>query len=145
MEPYFDYNSVPHDFIHCSNQQCPHAQECLRYFVMQHLPPECETIRTITPAYPNGKECRYFLSSEKQKFARGIKHIYDNLPHQKAVEIKKNIINHFGKTLYYRIWREEYLITPAQQRYIQGVFRRKGIMEAPEYDAILNQYAWEKE
>lgn len=147
MKTDFDYSSVPYNFAHCLNSQCPQAKECLRHLVAAHVPAQCKTINIINPAYPRSadKENDCFLSIRTQKFARGIKHLYDQLPYEKAIQIKRQIIQHFGKTHYYRMWRQEYLVSPSEQRYIARVFKSKGIDEAPAYDEIVDQYAWHKE
>lgn len=144
MNTTFDYTKVPCDFVHCLNGQCPRAKECLRHLTAQHIPNDRTTINIVTPAHASaqGKECSFFLSTKTQKYAQGLKHIYNQLPYGKAIVIKQQIIGHFGKTMYYRLWREERLITPAQQKYIVRVFQSKGIEEAPMFDKFIEQYAF---
>lgn len=144
MKPDFDYDSVPYNFIHCLNSQCPRADECLRQQIVLHIPVECKTINIINPAYAaasNGN-CHYFLPDQMQLFARGITHLLDNIAHNDAIILKQQIYNYFQRNSYYRIRNKERLIKPNEQKYIRQLFLSKGITEEPVYDEYVEQYEW---
>ena len=145
MKPDFDYSTVPYNFVHCLRTECPHAAECLRYQVALRVPGKCETINVVSPSYtpPKGKECAYFLKDCMQRFAMGIKHMLDKLPHTDAMIIKKQMINYFSRTVYYRHWRNERAFSPKEQAYIRKLFLRRGITEEPIYEEYIEQYLWE--
>lgn len=144
MKADFDYNSVPYGFIHCFNEQCKQAADCLRRQVAFRIPPECSTITIINPSYtiPDGKDCPYFLADRLQPFALGISHLLDNVPHNDAVIIKQQMINYLKRSTYYRCWRRERLISPIEQEYIRKLFLNRGIKTSLAYDEYVEQYEW---
>lgn len=144
MKADFDYTAVPHAFIHCLHAQCPRAAECLRYQVVLHVPAEHHSISIVNPSYTpaKGKECTYFLPDRMQRFALGIQHLFDKLPHDDAIIIKRQMIAHFTRSTYYRYWRKERALTPDDQEYIRKLYLRRGITDEPAYDEYREQYVW---
>ncbi len=74
--------------------------------------------------------------------AWGVKGLLDKIPYEDAVSIKQKLIGHFGKTKYYRFYREERYLTPKEQAYIRQVFCNKGITEAPSFTRYTDEYMW---
>lgn len=144
MDPKFDYQLIPYKFAHCLNKECKQAHECLRYQATLHIPAEMTSFIIVNPSHtsPNNGNCRFFKMDKLQPFARGIKHLFDNIPHKDAVIIKQQMLEHFGKTLFYRFWRKEYLVSPAQQEYIQKLFLERNITEPLAFDEYIKQYEW---
>lgn len=89
-----------------------------------------------------GIDCPHFQNAEKIHVAWGISHLLDNVPYKDGTNIKQQLIGHFGKTLYYRFYREERFLSPADQNYIRQLFRRKGITEEPVFDSYTDEYNW---
>ena len=89
-----------------------------------------------------GIDCPHFQNAEKIHVAWGISHLLDNVPYKDGTNIKQQLIGHFGKTLYYRFYREERFLSPAEQHYIRQLFRRKGITEEPVFDSYTDEYNW---
>ena len=56
--------------------------------------------------------------------------------------MKAQIINHFGRNEYYRIYRKEHGLSPESQNYIRQVFRSKGFTEEPAFDSYTEEYQW---
>lgn len=145
MKPDFDYQSVPFHYVHCFNKQCERAVNCLHYQVTLHLPScECCTLTALNPAYtvPVGEDCRYFSSDQLQQFALGMTHLLDDVPLQVATVLKRQLMAYFGRATYYRCWRKERLIKPAEQECIRRLFRKNGITAEPVFDECIEQYAW---
>ena len=69
--------------------------------------------------------------------AQGMSNIYDEVSTPIATAIKQDLVEHFGKGLYYRLKSGEKLITPEQQTYIAEVFAKHGAPTPPVYDTIL--------
>lgn len=140
----FDYNSVPKTFAHCLNEQCPRSANCLRRMAALHVPATCKYIKIVNPSFsPAADEpCPYYKSGEPLRFACGIQHLYDNLPHHAAISIKDTLLGCFGRSGYYRRYRKEILFSPQEQAYIRNVFRRYGVETEPVYDGFVNGYAW---
>lgn len=144
MQEDFDYSSVPHNFIHCLNKQCRHADRCLRYQVTPYIPLQRKNFIIANPACttPDAESCPYFMPDQKERFALGITHLLDNIPHQEAEVIKRQIIACMNKATYYRCWRKERLVKPAEQEQIRQIFLNKGIKEQPVFDEYVEQYDW---
>lgn len=101
MEQNFDYKTVPFDYLHCQNAKCPHTADCLHYQVALHISKDTRFYPLINPAYVAGKEkkCPYFQKDELTHFAKGIKKLYDNVPHAKAMEIRRILYAHFDHNI----------------------------------------------
>ena len=140
----FDYGSVPHNFIHCLNGQCRQADSCLRYQVTLHIPEQrsCFIIANPARTTPDAETCPYFMSDKKEKFALGITHLLDDIPHKEATVIKRQLIAGMNKATYYRCWRKERLIKPAEQELIRQIFLSKSIKTPPRFDEYVEQYDW---
>lgn len=144
MKNDFDYKSVPPDFAHCFNDQCKKTDDCLRHLAASNNTSDKSFIIIVNPACypPKGNACPYFKPQSKNHMAWGITHLLDNVPHKDAVELRNKMISHFNKSLYYRFYRKEYALSPDDQRYIQKLFKEKGITEEPVYDYYTDEYNW---
>lgn len=140
----FDYNSVPKGFAHCLNGQCPQGSNCLRRKIALHVPDTCQFIKIVNPAYtpPADGQCPFYKSGKPLRFARGMTHMYDTLPHNAAVDIKQTLLCYFGRSGYYRLFRKESLFDLQDQAYIRQLFLKHGITSEPAYDDFVEGYAW---
>ena len=89
---------------------------------------------------PSGEDCKLFVPDQPEQYARGITHLLDRVPHNDAVIIKQQMIEHFGQTNYYRFSRKERLIKPYEQEYIQKLFHKRGVTEEPTFDEYVEYY-----
>jgi len=144
MEKEIVYNSVPNSFSRCIQVNCMRADSCLRHRVFLYYVADCNTIPVINPArIPHeGTECRYYFADIKVRFARGITHLLDPVPHGKAIEIRRELYSYFKRNTYYRIRNKERLLSPADQSYVRKLFLRKGINVEPVFDEYIEQYDW---
>ena len=149
MSENFNYKEVPHGYTHCMNEQCPRSAECLRFLVGLHVDSQTSTFSVVNPAYvaniantANKGKCPYFRTRGLVRYALGITHLYDTLPHIKAGKIRKIIYNYYGKYAYYRIRNKERLINPEEQDYIRQVLNKEGIEGEPTFDLYVEQYDW---
>lgn len=144
MKPDFNYSSSPLHFVHCLNSHCLQADKCLRYQIALRMPPERSTVTIVNPAHTSatGENCLYFKADQLLLFARGMTHLLEHITYKDAIDIKQQMLNHFGRTLFYRFWRKERLINPSQQEYIQQLFYQKNISESPVFDEYIEQYEW---
>ena len=69
--------------------------------------------------------------------AQGMSNIYDTVDTATASAIKQELLEHFGKGLYYRMKSGEKNITPEQQDYIAAAFARHGVDTPPVYDRVI--------
>lgn len=144
MENDFDYKLVPSGFIHCFNSQCPQADSCLRHLAAKHSAAGSQFIVIVNPAHfpAEGNKCSNFLPKEKVRIAWGITRLLDDIPYRIARQMRKMMVSHFTKSLYYRYYRKEYGISPDGQRYIRELFRKQGIKEEPVFDSYTEDYCW---
>ncbi len=70
-------------------------------------------------------------------YAQGMTNIYDEVNTSVASAIKQDLVDHFGKGLYYRLKNGEKNINPEQQAYIAQTFVKHGVDTPPVYDRIL--------
>lgn len=144
MKNDFDYSIVPYTFLHCIKAECSLANDCLRHKVMKHVTIEQTGISIVNPIRipENAENCNYFYPDRMSRFALGITHLLDNIPHTLAIEIKRELSVYFKKNTYYRIRNKERLIKPSEQELIRWIFIQKGITEEPVFDKYIEQYDW---
>lgn len=145
MKSEFNYQSVPHNFAHCFNGQCARAGECLRYFVGERIPADCNYVTAVNPnkVALEEKSCPFFKEKRLVRMAIGMSHLYDNLTYRDAIAVKRPIYSHFGRSTYYRMRNSERLITPEEQAFIKKAFQACGITSEPVFDAYEDDYVWE--
>ena len=142
MEKAFNYQDLPYDFAHCLNSGCVRADQCLRRKMALLLPNERETVMIVNHQRfsPTGEDCSFFKKDEKRVFAKGFSTMLNLLPQEKAIQIRKLLTAHFGKSLYYRFYRKECLISPEQQAFFKQAFLSQNIQEPPVFDEQIERY-----
>jgi len=75
--------------------------------------------------------------------AWGIKNLLNKVPYKEGRSMRKELVSHFGKTTYYRIYRLERPLMPEEQKYIRQLFRERGINEEPEYERFTDGYRYQ--
>lgn len=144
MEPASKYESVPYNFAYCLNGQCKHSMKCLRYLVSKQLTPERTVFSIVNPdcTTPQADNCPFFKDDRTDRYALGITHLLDELPHNKAIAIKRAMNANFSKGTFYRIQKKERLITPDEQNMIRRIFIQYGVHTDPVFDKYIEQYNW---
>lgn len=137
------YN-VPYQYALCQNSSCPQASECLRACAYAELTADTKSIYIVNPqCYPkDGKPCDHFRSTQKITFAWGIKNFYQTMSYPIAKELKRTLLGKLGRTKYYRFFREELPIKPADQKLIKRVFEDNEIETEPAYTRFTQEYDW---
>jgi hypothetical protein len=93
--------------------------------------------------YPKeGEECELFRSTDKVRMAWGVTHLLDNVPYKEGSLLRNMIINHLGRSQYYRCFRKERPFSPQDQQTIRLLFRQRGISEEPLFDYYTNEFNW---
>ena len=144
MENKFDYQSVPYGFAHCFHSQCIHKEECLHHLAAINCTSQYPTLSIINPnRIPRDTtDCPYFRKAQKYRVAWGIRHLLDNVPHKCAAPMRNQLVGHFGKTTYYRFYRQEQGLFPKAQAYIRQVFKQYGIAEEPKFERYSEEYSY---
>ena len=114
MKNKFDYQSVPYGFAHCFHSQCIHKEECLHHLAAINCTSQYPTLSIINPNRipADTTDCPYFRKAQKYRVAWGIRHLLDNVPHKCAAPMRNQLVGHFGKTTYYRFYRQEQGLFP---------------------------------
>lgn len=144
MENEFNYQAVPYGYIHCFNAHCPKGEKCLHRLVAIHSTNQYPTLSVVNPnCIPDDADaCPFYKSIQKIRVAWGVKSLLDDVPYKDATSIKNQLIQYFGRSLYYRFYRKEHSIDPEQQAYIRRVFRQKGIMKELTFEYYTDEYRW---
>lgn len=72
-----------------------------------------------------------------EMLAQGMSNIYDDVNTSVASAIKQELVEHFGKGLYYRMKSGEKSINAEQQAYIAQTFEKHGVTTPPVYDRMV--------
>ena len=136
--------SVPYGFARCFNAQCTQAEKCLRRLAALRDESNYPFITIVNPSCitPNDGGCEHFLAAQKVRVAWGVKRLLDQIPYKDANSIRHQLIAHFGKSAYYRFYREERCLMPEDQVYIRQLLRRKGYTEEPAFERYTDEYNW---
>lgn len=134
----------PYQYMLCQNDTCKNASNCLRNLCYKQIPHDKKAIIVLNPSsYPAENDaCTEFRSAEKIKIAWGIQNLFDNLLLSKAKAIKGEMLRYFGKTKYYRFYREELPILPADQNSIQTIFKKNGVETEPCFSRFTEDFDW---
>ncbi|WP_455586764.1 DUF6078 family protein [Bacteroides sp.] len=97
---------------------------------------------SIHPTFRKTARVVLIFKTRKRCVAWGVKELLNRIPHEDAVSIKKELIEHFGKTKYYRFYREECCLKPKDQNFVRQAFRNKGIAEEPPFGHYTEEYLW---
>ena len=102
----------------------PKACNCLRRVAALLTTADTSYISIVNPMCipATGIDCPHFQNAEKIHVAWGISHLLDNVPYKDGTNIKQQLIGHFGKTLYYRFYREETLPKPRRPKLYPPAF-----------------------
>ena len=144
MKNKIDYQEVPYDFAHCFNTQCTQADNCLRHLAAANSTSIRKFLPIVNPArFPKEEdECPFFKSQTKKRIALGITNLLDNVPHKMALHLRRQMVGHSGKTLYYRFLRKENELLPEHQLFIEQLFKQNGINEEPVFDSYRESFDW---
>ena len=128
----------------CLSETCSHRDHCLRRQVADAAPTGQRLFSCVNPRF-NGAgsdDCPLYRSAEKVRMARGMMHLFDELPYAAAKSIRKQLIGHFSRKPFYDMRKGARLITPDVQQYIADVMQRHGISSAPRFDSFEEDYWW---
>jgi hypothetical protein len=137
------YN-VPKGFMLCQNASCSKADSCLRNRCYKELTLETESVKVLNPGlYPKENEnCQYYKTTEKVRYAWGLKAALSKLPYETANNIKRQLITRFGQTKYYRFCNEVIPIKEKDQLIIKHIFLENDINADPDYARFTEELVW---
>lgn len=131
-------------YLVCYNDECARAEQCLRRLLANYVPDKRRIVESVNPGYVkrNHGECDYFHSSEPTVLYKGMTHFYDEIPEQKAREIRFKLRHHFGESTYYRLRNGQRSITPAIYDQIRSICVACGWTEELVFDEETQEIKW---
>lgn len=130
-----DIRQVPAGYIYCFNEGCPKREECLRWIAGQQIDSELTFAPTVLPSVLHMRRCPHYRKAEMQRMAWGFDKIFAEVKSKDETPLRDEIKAYLGGNgTYSRYKRGLRLLTPAQQDYIIGLFRRRGYSEGLEFD-----------
>lgn len=140
-----DYNEVPKNFAHCTAEDCPAAETCLRAIAWKNLPDDKDTVIILNPA-KQGKSttCHFYRDSSPTRFALGFigmqKHMYPD----QYYEFMNVLTSYFGHNPYFMRRRGAMHISPKEQKLIRSVLKKVGADENMEFDRYVMKLNWNR-
>lgn len=102
---------VPDGYEYCfaGNGKCPKASSCLRAIAAQLLsesdPPQPQSVRAVNPFYVSSlsgsSTCARYRSSEQLHYARGMTHLFDEVPTKLLFTVRHRVMGCFSCERYY--------------------------------------------
>lgn len=135
---------IPFGFARCYQERCPLKETCLRYYLAQHEGSEANSVLIVNPRLipEDASKCAYYKGMKKIRVAWGLKHLFDEVPAKQLYSLRSGIIASIGRTRYYRCYRMEQGLTPADQQIIAAAFRKYGLTIKPNFDHFTEEYDW---
>ena len=124
-----DLKEMPGNYVFCTQSGCPRCNTCLHWLAY-----EAKAIdKTLTIYDPRRQEqqglenCEDYADSTPITYAEGFENIFDEMPMAKAEALRTKLLAHYGKYLYYRYRRGEFLMPPEVQDFIRTTAKELGI------------------
>jgi hypothetical protein len=140
MEMDINFENRPNSFIVCWNEKCLLGEKCLRRIVALRNSEDSDLMVAVNVLKFNETNCKYFLENKKVRVAYGMKNSFEEVKAKDIVNMRKELINHFGHTYYYERRNGKMPITPEDQEYIAKLFSSYGYEIT--FDEIREETLW---
>ena len=135
-----NYDIMPAHYLSCFNDECTLADHCLRRLAARSRLQTGNIVQAVNPAQHSGENCPYYKENKETTMAYGMKDSFHEIKADDIAELRNTLINHFGRTYYYRRRNGLRPITPEEQQYISNVFRRFGYKAT--FDKLVKETQW---
>lgn len=143
---------IPANYLYCfaSQDSCPQVGTCLRAIAAQLLknaPARMQQVNALSPYFAEktagDKSCAFYRNNRPVTFAKGMTHLFDELPYVKAHTVRCAVMNCFScETYFYQCRKGERLISPEEQQKIAQVFQRNVPQLTPKFDDLIEKLSW---
>ena len=142
---------IPKGYTYCFADElaCPKAGTCLRALAggLSAEEPRIKCVNAISPHYikrlPSADACEFYRSDSPVRFAAGMTHLFDEVPHRVFATVRAAVMACFScESYFYQSRKGERLITPEEQRRILAVFRRNVPGVTPVFDRYVDKEDW---
>lgn len=131
-------------YVLCFSDECQLRQHCLRRKLTRYVPADERLITCMNPRYREVADghCIMFADDRKVRMARGMMHLFDDMPATIAQRIRQTFIGRYSRKIFYSYRKGERLISPAMQRDIADTLLAHGWKKPPLFDAFEENYCW---
>ncbi len=132
---------IPPSFYRCFQSDCPKADTCSRFLAGKLLREGKVCGPAVYPSARTGDTCTMYKQTRVIRAAYGFTAIFAEVKQKDSTPLRSRIKAYLGgNTTYYRYHHGEKLLTPEQQEWIVGLFRRKGYTEELHFDGYRELY-----
>ena len=97
-----DYNEVPKNFAHCTAENCPAAETCLRAIAWKNLPDDKDTVIILNPAKQGlSATCNFYRDSSPTRFALGFIDMQKHMYPDQYYKFMNVLTSYFGHNPYF--------------------------------------------
>lgn len=126
---------IPPSFCRCFQGDCPQAGTCARFLAGRYLREGQVCGPAVYPAARTGGACTMYRQARVIRAAYGFTALFAEVKQKDSTPLRGRIKAYLGgNTTYYRYHHGEKLLSPEQQEWILGLFRRKGYTEGLRFD-----------
>ena len=131
-------------YVVCLSETCSRRDNCLRRRVADAASTSLRLFSCVNPRWDKAgsDDCPMYRSAAKVLMARGMMHLFDDLPYAIVKSIRKQLIAHFSRKPFYDMRKGVRLINPDAQQYIADVMQRHGVTTSPRFDSFEEVYWW---
>ena len=132
------------NYLICYSEQCEKREHCLRNILKQYVNEKMRIVQSVNLGNHDviAGMCPMFKSDEKVRFPVGLTRLYDDIPMEKAQQIKRSLIEKLGRSNYYRYRNGELRLKKKITDIIESTMLRYGWNEPPRYDGYADDYLW---
>lgn len=140
-----DYNEVPKNFAHCTAENCPAAETCLRAIAWKNLPDDKDTVIILNPAKQGlSATCNFYRDSSPTRFALGFIDMQKHMYPDQYYKFMNVLTSYFGHNPYFMRRRGAMPISPKEQNLIRSVLKKVGADENMEFDRYVMKLNWNR-
>jgi len=139
-----DKSQIPHGFSLCTSAGCSRAAACLRQIAIENVPASTTSLLILNPKMTNvlSEKCKYYLSSEKIRYAKGFTRTIGSLPVRVSGTFRYRLIACWGIRKYYQKRKGEILLLPTEQQQVVALAKELGVHQSEYFDGYVEEYYW---
>ena len=131
-------------YLVCFIDKCPLREQCLRWLVGQYTDTTLLACNAINPRNPKmgGEQCEMFRKNQLVLMKRGMTRLYLDMPGRVEYQIRRLLIQKWGRRQYFEARRGDRLITPDMQDDVLRACRYHGWTGSIIYDGEEEYWLW---
>lgn len=136
------YQGVPKHYLLCYNTHCEKGRTCLHRLVASAELCRDKIVKCVNPAVNKTDNCTYYQAEKVVRMAYGMRYSFDKVLATDVASIRRQLISHYGNGSYYLRRNGEKPIPPAEQEYINSVFKDFGYEDGATFDSYKDEFDW---